>query len=53
MCINRRLYFYNRSTAVSVVGVLDVKKVGRALFWTGELFSGVEKRVSVFHYPYH
>jgi hypothetical protein len=28
---------------LQVGGVLDVKKVGRALSQTGELFSGVEK----------
>jgi hypothetical protein len=32
-------------------GVLDEKKVGRALSRTGEIFSGVEKRISGFHEP--
>ena len=30
-------------------GVLDVKKVGRALSRAGGLFSGVEKWISGFH----
>jgi hypothetical protein len=33
-----------------VGGVLDVKKVGRALSRVGEFFSGVEKWISGFHY---
>jgi hypothetical protein len=35
--------------ALVLGGVLDVKKVGRALSRTGELLSGVEKWISGFH----
>jgi hypothetical protein len=34
---------------LAIGGVLDVKKVGRALSRTGELLSGVEKWISGFH----
>jgi hypothetical protein len=52
-------YFYNHARRLRLEkyyilsflagGVLDVKKVGRALSRTGEIFSVVERRISGFH----